>query len=121
MNPVVVFSSKLVNPNFTGPTTARVAGLDPVTGRVSIILDGKRGILQRNQILSANVDAWNAGLKWAPKYWRTGINNRMQDWGDVPANLRASEEQDNDGIEDIPETLSLADFPGTPGPEHGRR
>ena len=117
MNPVVVFPAKLINPQFTGPTTAKVTGLDPKTGRVGILYQGKRGILQANQVLSANVDAWNAGLKWAPKYWRTGLNDKMQDWGDVPEERRAKEEQTNDALDDIPETLSLADFPGTPGPE----
>lgn len=122
MKPVVVFPAKLINPKLTGPTTAQVTGLDPKTGRVAVTINGRQGVLQAKQILSANVDAWKAGLRWAPKYWRTGLNENMQDWGDVPEDRRAKEETtEKSPFDDVPDTLSLADFPGTPGPDHGRR
>ena len=116
MNPTVVFKTN------RGPMTGRVTGLDPKTGRVAVILAGsdRRAVLTHDMVLSANVDAWQAGLRWAPKYWRTGLNDKMQDWADIPADRRANEET-KDPFAEVPETLSLKDFPGKPGPDFGKR
>ena len=116
LNPVVVFKST------KGPMNARVTGLDPKTGRVAVVAGTQRGVLKAEQVLSANVDAWKVGLRWAPKYWRTGLNEARQDWGDIPEDRRANEQSaSKDPFDDVPETLSLKDFPGTPGPDHGKR
>lgn len=100
----------------TGPIVGRILAID-LQRQLCRTSFGNYGthIVPASLVLSANIDAWSAGLTWAPKYWRSGIGDNLPDWGDIPPERRAREENKNP-IDDIPETLSLADFPGTPGP-----
>jgi hypothetical protein len=45
-------------------------------------------ILFEKDILSANVEAWGAGVTWAPEYWRAGYGADEKLWGEIPEEKR---------------------------------
>lgn len=41
-----------------------------------------------DQVVSANWEAWQSGINWAPTYFRDGYGADQKPWGDIPETKR---------------------------------